>query len=122
MRRPEEGEPLTAEILNDIYYKLNEQYFGDGVVIDKGDCAGVVEDPAFLHAVLCVPVRHRIFGGHRYQPEDLKRGRGGKRGIHEVPERRKFHEPDRSAPALRRRHDHKGAGGIRVKAVWRAAG
>ena len=29
------GEPLTAEILNDIYYKLNEQYFGDGVVIDK---------------------------------------------------------------------------------------
>lgn len=29
------GEPLTAEILNDIYYKLNEQYFGDGIVIDK---------------------------------------------------------------------------------------
>lgn len=29
------GEPLTAEILNDIYYKLNEQYFGDGIVIDR---------------------------------------------------------------------------------------
>ena len=29
------GEPLTAEILNEIYYKLNEQYFGDGVVIDQ---------------------------------------------------------------------------------------
>lgn len=29
------GEPLTAEILNDIYYKLNEQYFGDCIVIDK---------------------------------------------------------------------------------------
>lgn len=29
------GEPLTAEILNDIYYKLNEQYFGDDIVIDK---------------------------------------------------------------------------------------
>lgn len=29
------GEPLTAEILNDIYYKLNEQYFGDGIVIDS---------------------------------------------------------------------------------------
>ena len=29
------GEPLTAEILNDIYYKLNEQYFGDDIVIDR---------------------------------------------------------------------------------------
>ncbi|MCD8020995.1 MAG: oligoendopeptidase F [Clostridiales bacterium] len=28
------GEPLTAEVLNDIYYKLNEQYFGDDIVID----------------------------------------------------------------------------------------
>lgn len=28
------GEPLTAEILNDIYYKLNEQYFGDDIVVD----------------------------------------------------------------------------------------
>lgn len=30
----DKGEPLTAEILNDIYYKLNEQYFGDDIVID----------------------------------------------------------------------------------------
>ena len=28
-------EPLTADILNDIYYKLNEQYFGKDIVIDK---------------------------------------------------------------------------------------
>ena len=28
------GEPLTAEILNDIYYKLNERYFGEDIVID----------------------------------------------------------------------------------------
>lgn len=28
-------EPLTAEVLEDIYYKLNERYFGDGIVIDK---------------------------------------------------------------------------------------
>ena len=28
-------EPLTAEILNDIYYKLNEQYFGEDIVIDQ---------------------------------------------------------------------------------------
>ncbi|MBQ9157406.1 MAG: oligoendopeptidase F [Eubacterium sp.] len=27
-------EPLTAEVLNDIYYKLNQQYFGDDIVID----------------------------------------------------------------------------------------
>ncbi|MDD7114703.1 MAG: oligoendopeptidase F [Lachnospiraceae bacterium] len=27
-------EPLTAEVLNDIYYKLNEQYFGEDIVID----------------------------------------------------------------------------------------
>lgn len=29
------GEPLTAEILNDIYYKLNQQYFGEDIVIDS---------------------------------------------------------------------------------------
>ena len=28
-------EPLTAEVLCDIYYKLNEQYFGKDIVIDK---------------------------------------------------------------------------------------
>ena len=28
-------EPLTAEVLNDIYYKLNEQYFGEDIVIDQ---------------------------------------------------------------------------------------
>lgn len=28
-------EPLTAEVLCDIYYKLNQQYFGEGIVIDK---------------------------------------------------------------------------------------
>ena len=28
-------EPLTADILNDIYYKLNEQYFGKDIVIDR---------------------------------------------------------------------------------------
>ena len=28
-------EPLTAEVLCDIYYKLNQQYFGEDIVIDK---------------------------------------------------------------------------------------
>ncbi len=27
-------EPLTADVLNDIYYKLNKEYFGDDIVID----------------------------------------------------------------------------------------
>ena len=28
-------EPLTSDVLNEIYYKLNEQYFGEDIVIDK---------------------------------------------------------------------------------------
>lgn len=30
-----QGESLTAEVLNDLYYELNKQYFGDGIVIDE---------------------------------------------------------------------------------------
>lgn len=31
----EKREPLTAEVLNDIYYKLNRLYFGDDIVLDE---------------------------------------------------------------------------------------
>ena len=33
--KSEAGEPLTAEVLCDIYYDLNKQYFGDEIVVDK---------------------------------------------------------------------------------------
>ncbi len=33
--KSEAGEPLTAEVLCDIYYELNKKYFGDGVVVDE---------------------------------------------------------------------------------------
>ena len=33
--KSEAGEPLTAEVLCDIYYDLNKKYFGDEIVIDK---------------------------------------------------------------------------------------
>ena len=33
--KSEAGEPLTAEVLCDIYYELNKKYFGDGIVVDK---------------------------------------------------------------------------------------
>lgn len=34
-RRNERGESLTAESLNALYHELNQQYFGDGIVIDE---------------------------------------------------------------------------------------
>lgn len=34
-RRNERGESLTAQSLNALYHELNQQYFGDGIVIDK---------------------------------------------------------------------------------------
>lgn len=34
-RRSENGESLTAELLTDIYYKLNEKYYGPHVTVDK---------------------------------------------------------------------------------------
>jgi oligoendopeptidase F len=33
--KAEAGEPLTKELLNDIYYNLNQQYYGEGIVHDK---------------------------------------------------------------------------------------
>ena len=33
--KSEAGEPLTAEVLCDIYYELNKQYFGEDIVVDK---------------------------------------------------------------------------------------
>lgn len=34
-RRNERGESLTAQSLNALYHELNQQYFGDGIVIDE---------------------------------------------------------------------------------------
>ena len=33
--KSEAGEPLTAEVLCDMYYDLNKKYFGDEIVVDK---------------------------------------------------------------------------------------
>nr|MDH3099929.1 M3 family metallopeptidase [Bacillus velezensis] len=33
--KAQEGEPLTPELLNELYYDLNKKYFGDNMVIDK---------------------------------------------------------------------------------------
>ncbi|RPK07198.1 hypothetical protein BSBH6_00822 [Bacillus subtilis] len=33
--KAQEGEPLTPELLTNVYYDLNKKYFGDGMVIDK---------------------------------------------------------------------------------------
>src|SRR5699024_8546223 len=33
--RDQEGEPLTAESLTEIYYDLNKKYFGDDVTVDE---------------------------------------------------------------------------------------
>ena len=33
--KAESGEPLTKENLNEVYYRLNKQYYGDGIVHDK---------------------------------------------------------------------------------------
>ena len=82
----------------------------------------MVENSAFLHAILCVSVRDRILRGHRHQPEDLKRRRGCQRRIYEVLKRRKLHESDQPVKALRRGYDHTGAGAVGTQAVWRAAG
>lgn len=34
-KKSENGEPLTAEVLCDIYYDLNKQYFGENIVVDE---------------------------------------------------------------------------------------
>ena len=34
-RRAENGESLTADLLSDIYYMLNEKYYGSDIVVDR---------------------------------------------------------------------------------------
>ncbi|MBQ8078363.1 MAG: oligoendopeptidase F [Oscillospiraceae bacterium] len=47
--RAEAGEILTAELLCDLYYKLNEKYFGDTVVLDKEIACEWMRVPHFYY-------------------------------------------------------------------------
>lgn len=46
-------EPLTAEVLCDIYYKLNQKYFGEDIVIDKEIALEWARIPHF-YTPLCI--------------------------------------------------------------------
>ncbi len=49
-------------------------------------------DPAFLHAVLCVPVRHRIFGGDGHRETDPGRRPGDEGRLFPLLKRRLFQD------------------------------
>ena len=46
--------------------------------------------PAFLYALLRVPVRHRHLGRGGAVGADPDPGRGGREGLHEIPDRGRF--------------------------------
>ena len=48
--KSEAGEPLTKELLNDVYYNLNKQYYGEGIVHDPEIAYEWARIPHFYNA------------------------------------------------------------------------
>ena len=48
--KAEAGEPLTKELLNEVYYNLNKQYYGEGIVHDKESAYEWARIPHFYTA------------------------------------------------------------------------
>ena len=48
--KAEAGEPLTKEVLCDVYYKLNKQYYGDGIIHDEQIAYEWARIPHFYNA------------------------------------------------------------------------
>ena len=65
---------VPAQTYCDIYYELNQKYFGPDMVSDPEIALG--KDSAFLYAVLCVSVCYRVFGCNCDQSEDFERRTG----------------------------------------------
>lgn len=57
------GTPLTKDLLCGLYHELNSEYYGKETVIDSDIDHEWERSRTFHMQFLCVPVRHRIFGG-----------------------------------------------------------
>ena len=70
----EEGESLTAETLNKLYYDLNCKYFGPDMVSDSEIAYEWARIPHFYLQFLCISVCDRIFFRSCTGTWNLKRG------------------------------------------------
>ena len=52
----QDGEALTADKLTEEYYKLNQKYFGDEIVIDEQIGLEWATNSSFLLQLLCIPI------------------------------------------------------------------
>lgn len=86
------GTPLTKDLLCGLYHELNSEYYGKETVIDSDIDHEWEPDPALLHAVLCVPVRHRIFGGDGHRETDPGRRPGDEGRLFPLLKRRLFQD------------------------------
>ena len=82
------GTPLTKDLLCGLYHELNSEYYGDRL----RHRPRVGADPALLHAVLRVPVRHRIFGGDGHRETDPGRRPGDEGRLFPLLKRRLFQD------------------------------
>jgi len=64
------GEPLTADILSNIYYDLNKKYFEAEVNVDEEISMEWARIPHFLHQLLRLQIRHRLFIRNRHIGHD----------------------------------------------------
>ena len=71
---------LTKDLLCSLYHELNSKYYGEETVIDEDIDHEWGADPTLLHAVLCLPVRDRIFRGDGDRKADPFWGRKDKEG------------------------------------------
>jgi len=77
------GEPLTADILSNIYYDLNKKYFEAEVNVDEEYPWNGQEFP-ILHQLLRLQIRHRLFIRNRHIGHDPKRRTACSGQIHQI--------------------------------------
>lgn len=104
--KAEAGEPLTKENLCEIYYKLNKDYYGDGIVHDKEIAYEWARIPHFYRSFYVYKYATGIISAisHR-KAHPVGRGERGE-GLFLLPVRRKLHRPRLHSQARGRRSDH----------------
>ena len=120
-RLVEEGQPVTADVLGEIYFDLFKAYHGDAIDYDELYARHLGAHPALLqHAVLRLPVRHLLRVERAAHEADDERRRqaisaAARRPLSHAAQVGRQRSSDGAAAARRRRSQpaRNGAGGRR---------
>ena len=75
MSKQRKANRLTPQELSKIYYDLNKQYYGEGMVIDKDIEMEWARIPHFYTQLLRVQIRDGLLGGNKLREANSRRRR-----------------------------------------------